>query len=97
MVTPAKAAQIKHRGKRLITFARLNGVNGDAIGSDKNDGFIHVSWARSPIDFAGTSPKDAREYAFKLERALVEYFRPLYNTADWGADLDLELDEDYLP
>lgn len=96
-VSPAKAAQIKHRGKRMIAFARLNGVEGDQPGADKNDSFIHVSWAKSPVDFASISDKDAREYAFMLERALIAHFRPLYNTADWGADLDLELDEDFIP
>lgn len=96
-VTPAKAAEIKHRGKRLITFARLNGVEGDQPGADMNDSFIHVAWARCPVDFASHLDKDAREYAFMLERALVDYYRPLYNTADWELDLELELDEDFIP
>jgi hypothetical protein len=97
-VTPAEAAQIKHRGKRLITFARLNGVrDSDTGGMEMNDSFIHLCWAVSPVDFDDMKRADAREYGFMLERALVDYFRPLYNTADWERDLELELDEDYIP
>ncbi|SDI27442.1 hypothetical protein [Aliiruegeria lutimaris] len=99
-VTESKAAVMKHRGKRLISFARIKGVTGTGSATAntiRNDRFIHVSWAPVPLDFSGGEAANAREYAFMLERALIDYYRPLYNTADWEADLELELDEDFLP
>jgi len=98
-VTEAKAATMKHRGKRLLSFARIKGVDGAGAGtknSDAGDAAIFVSWAVAPLIFDGASTYRAgtREVAYRLERALIDRFRPLYNTADWERDLELELDED---
>ncbi|RYH12378.1 hypothetical protein [Tropicimonas sp. IMCC6043] len=99
-VTEKKAAAMKHRGKRLLSFARIKGLQGTGSATSNtmaNDKFIHVSWALVPLEFKGAAAADSREYAFMLERALIDYYRPLYNTADWEADLALELDEDFIP
>lgn len=97
-VTAQGAAAMKHRGKKLISFARIRGVDGSGSGNVNtraNDKFIHVCWATVPLDFsAGRRAVNEREVAFMLERALIDYYRPLYNTADWERDLELELDED---
>lgn len=95
-VTVAKAAGMKHRGKRLLSFARIRGLSGTGKGdrnTPENDRRIFVSWAVAPLDFSSEA-KAAREYIYMLERALIDRYRPLYNTADWERDLELELDED---
>ena len=95
-VTADKAETMKHRGKRLLSFARIKGVDGAGSASqntEKNDSFIHVSWALAPLEFGATAKND-KEYAFMLERALVDFYRPPYNTADWDPDLALELDDE---
>ncbi|MEM9783000.1 MAG: hypothetical protein AAF899_11025 [Pseudomonadota bacterium] len=99
-VTEKKAAAMKHRGKRLLSFARIKGLDGGGTGrisTAQNDKFIYVSWAEIPLEFSPAAAADSREYAFMLERALIDYYRPLYNTADWDADLELELDDDFIP
>lgn len=98
-VTEAKAAAMKHRGKRLLSFARIKGLDGAGSGTSNTaagDAAIFVSWATAPLDFGGSAASRAgtREVAYRLERALIDRYRPLYNTADWERDLDLELDED---
>ena len=95
-VTDTKAESMKHRGKRLLSFARIKGVDGAGSAkknTEKNDSFIHVSWALAPLEFGATANND-KEYAFMLERALVDFYTPLYNTADWDPDLALELYDD---
>ncbi|MEM7211218.1 MAG: hypothetical protein AAF479_04875 [Pseudomonadota bacterium] len=95
-VTESKVDTLKHRGKRLLSFARIKGIDGSDASTKntaKHDSFIHVAWALAPLEFGQTAKND-KEYAFMLERALVDYYTPLYNTADWDPDLALELDEE---
>ena len=98
-VKASKAEKIVHEGKRRLSFARIKGLDGSGgsqINTPANDKFIHLCWAVAPLDFASASAgRNEREWAYMLERALIDYYRPLYNTADWEADLDLELDEIY--
>ena len=95
-VTETKAANIRHRGKRLLAFARIKGLDGKGPASGNtpaNDGFIHVCWATSPILMEGPEREGGLEAGYRLERALVDYFRPLYNTADWDRDNDFDLED----
>ena len=64
-VTEHKAEAMKHRGKRLISFARIKGVSGRGnsdSNTSRNDKFIHVCWAEAPFSFAaGSSTGNERE------------------------------------
>ncbi len=97
-VTTAKAASMKHTGKKRLSFARIRGV--DAMGSAQsntveNDKFIHVCWAKAPFDFDSESKgRNEREVAYMLERALIDFYRPLYNTADWDRYNDFDLEDE---
>lgn len=98
-VSTAKAAGMKHAGKRLLSFARIKGLSGAGTSdtnTERNDSFIHVCWALAPFDFdSETKGKNEREFAYMLERAMIDYYRPLYNTADWGRENDFDLEDDY--
>jgi hypothetical protein len=98
-LTDSKAEQIKHSGKRKLAFARIRGFDGTGTSrtnTEENDRSIYVTWAQAPLYFEGSksSTLESRRLAFQLERALIDHYRPIYNTADWGRDLDLELYED---
>lgn len=96
-VTAREAAAKRHRGKKLICFARIKGLDGlinATESSAENDSKIFVRWAVAPLDLSGKTAAATREMAFLLERALIDYYRPLYNTADWERDMDLELEDD---
>lgn len=98
-VTEAKATAMKHRGKRLLSFARIKGLDGSGSATqntEANDKALYVSWAVAPLSFGGSAAEaqETRRVAYMLERALIDRYRPLYNTADWTRDLELELDED---
>lgn len=97
-VTVQKADVMKHRGKRLISFARIRGAGGGGssnTNTPRNDSFIHVCWASVPLDFSlGNATGNEREWAFMLERALIDYYRPLYNTADWDGYRDFDMEDE---
>ncbi|WP_292294793.1 hypothetical protein [Marivita sp.] len=98
VVTEHKAEAMKHKGKRLVSFARIRGIGGTGKGtrnSTRNDKFIHVCWAEAPFEFGGkTATGNEREWAFLLERALIDYYRPVFNTADWDGDWDFDMEDD---
>jgi hypothetical protein len=92
-VTEHKAAGMKHEGKLRLSFARIKGIEGMGAATKNtasNDRFIHVCWAPSPIDVTDSG---GREMAYLLERALIDYYRPLYNTAAWDRDMDFDLED----
>ena len=97
-VSLAKAKTMKHAGKRLLSFARIRGV--DTLGTAKkntahNDSFIHVCWAPAPFNFESESKgKNEREVAYMLERAMIDYYRPIYNTANYDRYNDFDLEDD---
>jgi len=96
-VTEEKAETMKHRGKRLLSFARIKGLQGRGRAqgnTEENDKFIHVCWAVSPILMEGANREGGLEAGYQLERALVGYFRPLYNTADWARENDFDMEDD---
>ena len=96
-VTEQKAAKLKHKGKRLLSFARIKGLDGAGSASantDLNDNFIHVCWAVSPLHLEGALADNSIEVAYLLERALIDYYRPLYNTADWERENDFDFEDD---
>ncbi len=97
-VTVGKASSMKHQGKKRLSFARIRGVDATgtaAANTPVNDKSIHVCWAIAPFDFDSASKgKNEREFAYMLERALIDFYRPLYNTADWDRYNDFDLEDD---
>ena len=53
-----------------------------------------MSWAVSPLLLDGRSAEGGRDVAFMLERALVDFYRPAWNTADWERENDFDLDDE---
>ena len=95
-VSASHAAGISHRGKRLLSFARIRGIDGTGRGqrnSLRNDWSIFVTWAPAPLEFGALAASD-REYAYMLERALIATYRPLYNSADWKGDTEIDLEDE---
>ena len=101
-VTVSKASHTQHTGKRRLFFARIVGINGSAVGLGGEtlntpifDKSIYLSWALAPFDFdSETKGRNEREFAYMLERALIHYYRPLYNTANWERDNEFDLEDD---
>jgi hypothetical protein len=96
-VTEQKAATMSHKGKRLLSFARIKGVDGAGTATEnteRNDKFIHVCWAVSPLYLEGSRAENSLEAAYMLERALVDYYRPIYNTANWERENDFDFEDD---
>ena len=102
-VTEQKASNLKHKGKRLLSYARIRGSHdaGDSrltpsakTNQGPHDRFIHVCWAVSPLHLEGALAENSIEMAYLLERALIDYYRPLYNTADWERENDFDFEDD---
>ena len=96
-VTEKKASTLKHKGKRLLSYARIKGLDGTgtaSVNTEVNDKFIHVCWAVSPLHLEGALAENSIEVAYLLERALIDYYRPLYNTADWERENDFDFEDD---
>lgn len=97
-ISVAKATTMRHAGKRMLSFARIRGLAGQGASQTntrRNDNSIHVSWTRAPFDFdSETKGRNEREFAYMLERAIIDYYRPIYNTANYDRYLDFDLEDE---